>query len=134
MVGGEDFEAVADIVAEEGDVDVGEGGRVGLEFAEGGCEEPSGAEEIVAAEMVKGYGDLDEGLQKELFRLRGGEPDAFPDLVGFEVAGGVVEAEAFGEGAADPVDGHARAVAEGGVWAGLNMVFDPGLRVSDEAH
>ena len=56
--------------------------------------------------MVEGDGDLDEGLQEELFGLRGGEPDGFPGFVGGEVSAGVVLAEAFGERAVGPVEGH----------------------------
>ena len=42
------------------------------------------------------------------FRVAGREPDALPGFVGFEEAGSVVVAEAFGERAVGPVEGHER--------------------------
>jgi hypothetical protein len=111
-VGGEGVEAVADVVAEEGDVEGGEVGWVGLEFAEGGGEEAGGAEGVRALEVVEGDGDLYEGLQEELFGFGRGEPDALPVFVGGEVFSGVVVVEAFGEGAVRPVKGHGRSLAE----------------------
>ncbi len=89
-IGAEEFEAGADVVAKEGDVEVGEGGWVGFELAESRSEEAGGAEEVVAAEVVEGDGGLDEGLEEELFGLGRSEPDAFPGFVGVEEVGGVV--------------------------------------------
>jgi hypothetical protein len=73
---------------------------------ERGGEEAGGAQEVIAAEVVEGDGGLDEGLEEELFGLRGVEPDALPGFVGGEVFGGVVVAEAFGERASGPVEAH----------------------------
>lgn len=112
QVGAKEFEAGADVVAEEGDVEVGEGGRVGFELAKGGGEEAGGTEEVAAAEVVEGYGGLDEGLEEELFGLGSGEPDTLPGLVRVEEVCGVVEAQAFGEGAVGPVECHRRSLGE----------------------
>jgi len=105
-IGVERVQAVADVVAEEGGVDAAEGGGVGFEFAEGGGEEAGGAERVRALEVVEGYGDLDEALQEGLFGLRGSEPDGFPGFVGGEEVGGAVVAQALGERAVGPVEGH----------------------------
>jgi len=153
-VGGEGVEVGAEVVAEEGDVEGGEVGWVGREFGKGGGEQAGGAEGVRAAEVVEGDGDLDEGLEEELFRLRGGEPDGFPGFVGGEVFGGVVVAEAGGERAVGPVEGHgdgreeernteilsekllrmtARYSTEDSRGR-FDMIFDLGGRESDGAH
>jgi hypothetical protein len=154
------FEALVDIVAELGDVDVGEVGWVGFELAESGGEEAGGAEAVLAAEVMHGDGGLDEGLQEELFGLGGGEPDALPGFVGGEEFGGVVVVEAVGERAVGPVEGHVfgrrertteilseeplrmtalswateAAVSPANLGGCFDMIFDPARRVGDEAH
>ena len=153
-VGGEGLEAGADVVAEGGGGDAAEVGRVGREFAEGGGEETGGAEGVRALEVVEGDGDLDESLEEELFGLRGVEPDALPGFVGGEEFGGVVVAEALGERAVGPVEGHgdgreeernteilsekllrmtARYSTEDSRGR-FDMIFDLGGRESDGAH
>ena len=106
----------ADVVAEEGDVEGGEVGWVGFEFAEGGGEQAGGAEGVRALQVVEGDGDLDEALEEGFFGLRGGEPDALPGFVGGEELSGVVVAEALGERALGPVEGHVRRVPFGAGW------------------
>ena len=151
--GGEGVEAGADVVAEERDVDGGEVGWVGFELAEGGGKQAGGTEGIVALEVVEGDGDLNEGLEEELFGLRGGEPDGLPGFVGGEESTGVVLAEAFGERAVGPVEGHVFGRKERTTEilsekplrmtsrfsttdskGRSNMIFDPVGRVSDGAH
>jgi hypothetical protein len=100
----EGLQALADVVAEESDVDGAEVGGVGFEFAEGGVEEARGAEGIVALKVVEGDCDLNEGLQEELFGLGGVEPDALPCFVRGKEVGGVVVVEALGEWALGPVE------------------------------
>jgi hypothetical protein len=75
---------------------------------EGGGEEAGGSDEVVALKVMEGDGDLDEGLEEELFGLGRGEPDALPGFVGGEELGGVVVAQALGEWAVRPVEGHGR--------------------------
>jgi len=103
---GKQFEAVADVVAELGDGEAPEVGWAGLEAAEGVLQHAFRAEEVAAAEVFEGGGDLDDALQEGLFRLGGGEPNQFPGFVRGEVLAGVVAAEAFGEFALGPVEGH----------------------------
>jgi hypothetical protein len=55
-----------------------------------------GAEEVVAALVLEGCGDLDEALQERLVGGGSGEPDGFPGLVGGEVFGCVIAAQTFG--------------------------------------
>jgi hypothetical protein len=63
-VGGEGVQIGADVVAQEGDGDLAEIGRVGFELAQGGGEEAGGADGVVALEMMVGDGDLDKGLEE----------------------------------------------------------------------
>lgn len=107
-ISGEGVEAGADVFAEGAGRDAAEGGGVGFEFAEGGSEEAGGAEAVVALEVVKGDGDLDEALQESLLGLRGGEPHTLPGFVGGEEFSGVVMAEAFRERAVGPVESNGR--------------------------
>jgi hypothetical protein len=69
---------------------------VGVEAAERVGEEAMGAEEVVAALVLEGCGDLDEALQERLVGGGSGEPDGFPGLVGGEVFGCVIAAQTFG--------------------------------------
>lgn len=95
-VGLEGVEPFADVVAEDGHVDTAEVGWVALELAEGGVEEALGPEGIVAMQVVKSDCNLDQTLEEGFFWLGGGEPDAFPGLVGVEEFADAIEAEAFG--------------------------------------
>jgi hypothetical protein len=95
-----------DVAEEENDVEVGEVGRVGIEFVQGGGEQAGRAEGVVAAEVMHGYGDLNEGLEEEFFGLRRDEPDGLPVLVRGEELGCVVAAQAFGQGAVGPIECH----------------------------
>jgi hypothetical protein len=113
-VGGEQLQAVADVVAEVGHVDVGESGWVRFEFAEGGGEEAGGAEGIFAVKVVEGDGDLDEALQEGFLGLGGVEPDGFPVFVGGEEVGFVVVAQALGERALGPIECHGNECIEDG--------------------
>lgn len=106
-------EGGADVVAEESDVERGEGWSVGFEFAQGCGEQAGGAEVVVAMKVVEGDGDLDEALEEDFFGLRGGEPDTLPGLVSLEELAGAVEAEAFCEGALGPVEGHGMSLSSG---------------------
>ena len=63
-VGGEGVQVGTVVVAEERDGDLAEIGWVGFELAEGGGQEASGADGVVALEVVMGDGDLDEGLEE----------------------------------------------------------------------
>ncbi len=103
---GEDFKAVADVVAEKGEVEAAKVGWQWVEAAEGVPEQARGAEGTAAALVFEGGGDLDDSLEQGLFGFGCGQPDQFPRLVGGEVLAGVVAAEAFGEFSLGPVEGH----------------------------
>lgn len=106
------LEAIANIVAQEAEIDVAELRRIRCEATECSGEKACGAELVVVPlEVLEGCGDLDERLEKWAFGLWSGKPYGFPLLVSFEVLAGVVEVQAFGERAACPVEGHGASLA-----------------------
>jgi hypothetical protein len=104
---GEDLQALADVVAEQVQVQSAKGWRQRVEAAERGAEQARDSEGIVATLVFERGGDLNDALQEGLLRLGRREPDALPGFVGGEELAGSVTAQAFGERALGPIEGHA---------------------------
>jgi len=139
LVSGEKLNAFTDVAPQQGDVERREVAWVRLELAEGGGKQPAGPERVRALKVVEGDGDLDQALEEQLLRLRGGEPDAFPGFVRGEELAGVVMTQPLGERAVDPIEGHgteSSLACTGRAELGLVLrcYSIPGGRVSDGAH
>ena len=102
------------------EADTAEVSGIGAEAAQGAGEQGAGAGGVAALEVVEGGGDLDEGLEEVFLRLREGEPDGFPVLVGEEELAAVVAGKALGERAAGPVEEHG-ARGRGVEWLGVGI-------------
>jgi hypothetical protein len=109
----ESVEPTVNFVAKRRYGDSGEAVGTGFETAQGGVHQACGSLGIVALEMMKGSGYLNEGLQECLLRLGGNSPHIFPTLVGLEILSGFIEAKTFGEIRLGPIQVHENRVHRG---------------------
>ena len=91
--------------AKKSGVDAAEHGRTVIDASQCFGEQCESAGPVVALQMMKGCGKLDQRAQKASFRLREREPDDLPVFMCVPELLGAVAAQAFGEGAGVPVEG-----------------------------
>lgn len=87
-------------------------GWIGLEAALRRGKQRCGADGVSAAEVMKRGGHLDERLEECFFRLGAGQPDGLPVFMGGKELPRAVTVQAFGQGAAVPVERHGFIMSE----------------------
>ena len=87
-------------------------GWIGLEAALRRGKQRCGADGVSAPEMMKRCGHLDERLEKCFFRLGAGQPNGLPMLMGGKELPRAVTVQAFGQGAAVPIERHGLIMSE----------------------
>lgn len=89
------FEPQLDRRAKWQDLEAGEGLRIAVETAQGRSQQRNGSRAVAALKVVEPRSDLNQPLQKRLFRLLRCEPHRFPVFVGFEKCSGMKAAQAL---------------------------------------
>jgi len=91
----EGFEPKADRRAKRRDLEAGEGLGIAVETTQGRSQQRNGPRAVAALKVVEPSSDLNQPLQKRLFRLLRPEPHRFPVFVGFEERAGMKAAQAL---------------------------------------
>src|SRR6266852_8276361 len=80
----EGFKPQADRHAKWRNLEAGEGLRIAVETAQARSQQRKGSRAVAALKVVEPSSDLNQPLQKRLFRLLCREPHRFPVFVSFE--------------------------------------------------
>ena len=81
--------------------------RIPIEAEQGLAHHRLGTASVATLKVVKGPGDLDQGLEKSFLRLGGQQPDGFPMFMGFEELAGTVATQPRFQLSRRPIEGHA---------------------------
>jgi hypothetical protein len=102
----ERLQALAYVVAEQGEGNPSEARRIAVEAFERRLQQQHGSQRIVALQVMERRGHLDQPLQKRLLRLGRTQPHAFPGLMCGKKLARIVQSQAFRQGAFAPIECH----------------------------